>query len=255
MVDFKRPENYECDPRIGQLEPIKKFYVSFASKGKTCLEVGCGAGRIGIPFVKLSKAPYYGVDASEQMLKLFKDRCPDVSSDNVTLIHKKIENYQIIKNKFDLIICPYNTFQYLLNEIDQVNFLQNCYQGLKPGGKLIFDILNPSSGRMRKSYDTEFDMKFDFEGLNPNNDNKIKRYQKIILVDNDNKLLHKQFKYDEYIQSDIIKESVIDFKIRIVYQEDIMPLIHQVFENVEVKQGFYNQSNQGSLIFSLRKNE
>lgn len=100
----------------------------------TVLDIGCGTGH-QCKILEKQGAKVYGLDKSESMIK----RC--------NKLHKNIDfrtgdaTQTIIypPNSFDLINCLYFTIYYIE---DKKQFLQNCFDWLKPQGYLALHLVN-----------------------------------------------------------------------------------------------------------------
>jgi SAM-dependent methyltransferase len=126
--------------------PDVDFYIeeALASDGKI-LELGSGTGRVLIPVARLGKE-ITGVDASPRMLAQCQGRLdtepPDVR-DKVTLVQADMRDLDLGK-RFSIITIPFRPFQHLIAVSDQIATLQAIHRHLEPGGRLLFDVFNPS---------------------------------------------------------------------------------------------------------------
>ena len=156
---FEHPliaEVYDAIPSH-QNHPDVEFYTRFATESAGwVLELGSGTGRVLVPIVKVGKT-VYGLEASRPML----DRCrknldsgfPEVR-DNVELVQGKMQGFDL-RNRFGLVICPFNSFLHLLSVEDQVCCLNRVRQHLDVGGRFAFDVFDPDIRRMTSARFTE----------------------------------------------------------------------------------------------------
>jgi len=108
-------------------------------KKSKILDMPCGQGR---HTVCLAKRGYLvtGVDLSKGLLDLAKKTATEQKV-NLPLVHgdmRKVKFY----NEFDAAINMFSSFGYFSNEKDNITVLKNMHQSLKPGGKLLLDLLN-----------------------------------------------------------------------------------------------------------------
>ena len=132
------------DRIFGQRGQDLQFYIEQAQQTVgPVLEFGCGTGRVTVPLIK-SGIQVVGVDNSEKMLNIARDKCTDVMSDLLSpqWLIGDMRNISLGK-KFHLILMPYRGFLSILSVEDQIKCLNNIKTHLEPGGKFIFDIFVP----------------------------------------------------------------------------------------------------------------
>lgn len=150
---------YQSNPLIAQLydhiPPYKDradvdFFVQAAvESGGPVLEVGCGTGRVLIPTAQAG-IPITGLDLSEHMLDVCRsalEKEPSEVVEQVKLIQGDMRDFDL-GEKFALATTPFRPFQHLVRPEDQIKCLSCIHDHLKPGGKLILDIFNPSLPRL-----------------------------------------------------------------------------------------------------------
>jgi ubiquinone/menaquinone biosynthesis C-methylase UbiE len=105
------------------------------------LELGCGTGRVTVPLAR-SGVPLVGVDLSAPMLDRAKERlrrarlhrrCPLVRGD--------IRALPFAPDAFSLVAAPYGILQSLLADRDLTATLVSATRVLKPGGRLILELV------------------------------------------------------------------------------------------------------------------
>tara|TARA_Y100000310_G_scaffold332142_1_gene407155 strand:- start:1129 stop:1752 length:624 start_codon:yes stop_codon:yes gene_type:complete len=94
------------------------------------LSAGCGPGR-EVKFLVNLECDVLGIDHSEKMIELSQKNEPKAK-----YIVGSIVNFKS-NDKFDYILCLYNTMNYLHNFKARRKFIENSYNNLKQGGKLI----------------------------------------------------------------------------------------------------------------------
>lgn len=95
------------------------------------LSCGCGPGREVKFLVQKLKCKVTAIDHSEKMISESKKIEPKAQ-----YIKGSIVNF-LFKEKFDYILCLYNTINYLPNFLFRRKFIENSYKNLKKKGKLI----------------------------------------------------------------------------------------------------------------------
>mgnify|MGYP001073158536 CR=1 FL=1 len=108
-------------------------------KEDAILDLACGYGRIAI---ELSKKNYMvmGFDLSQSFLELAKKAA---KRENLAVQFVRGDMRRIpFKGRFDCIINWQTSFGYFEDEEDNFRVLQEVYWALKPGGKLLLDVVN-----------------------------------------------------------------------------------------------------------------
>ena len=108
-----------------------------SEKIKRTLDLGCGAGQY---LVQLSGLGFecYGVDISEEMLKITREKLTSLNVTNVTLINSDCYKLPLEDNFFELIICI-GVLEYLDSEKKALLEIRRL---LKPGGFVIVTFPN-----------------------------------------------------------------------------------------------------------------
>jgi SAM-dependent methyltransferase len=110
-------------------------HISF--QPKDILDVACGTGTMAL----LLAARGYnlvGTDRSEAMLKVARKKAKQAGLD--IPFYAQDAAHLDLPQKFDLAICLYDSFNYLLNEKDLLAAFRAIRRHLRPGGYLLFDI-------------------------------------------------------------------------------------------------------------------
>lgn len=105
------------------------------------LELACGTGRITCALAQEGKS-ITGLDLTEAMLTEAKKKSAEM---NLKIDwHLGNMTHFNLNKKFDVIFVGYNSVHHLLTQKDFKNFI-NCVKAhLKPHGRFLFDIFNPS---------------------------------------------------------------------------------------------------------------
>lgn len=119
-----------------------KFYNSYAEfifrilhkfkiKPTTILDLACGTGRLA-KIISLKGYNLEGIDSSMGMINIAKKR-------GVKCYKKNIINFKLPK-KYDLILCTYDSLNYITNLRDLKKCLSSVKRHLRVGGVFIFDM-------------------------------------------------------------------------------------------------------------------
>lgn len=119
-----------------QGNPDGKLYLKLIKenhpKAKTLLEIACGTGSHLLPISKYFDVE--GLDISKTMLNYAKKKLP-----HIRFYNKDMSNFNLSK-KYDLIICPYDSINHLLDFKKWQSLFKCASQHLNPKGVFIFDI-------------------------------------------------------------------------------------------------------------------
>ncbi len=116
-------------------------------KPQSILELGCGSGRMLLP---LARDGYrvVGVDAAPKMLARCRERVEKAGKAVAARVELHEGDFRAIdlRERFQLVICPFNAFMHLYQREDVERFLAVVHAHLAPGGLFAFDVLNPHLG-------------------------------------------------------------------------------------------------------------
>ena len=126
--------------------PDIAFLVDAAKEaGGPVLELGCGTGRVLIPTARAG-LDIVGLDLSPHMLTVCRQRLLNEPADvqtRVELVQGDMRRFDL-GQRFALVTLPFRPFQHLLTVDDQLSCLETIHRHLRPGGRLIVDLFNPS---------------------------------------------------------------------------------------------------------------
>jgi ubiquinone/menaquinone biosynthesis C-methylase UbiE len=143
------PGFYATIARFYDAENIDKtddlaLYSELAEEyGDPILDVGCGTGRV---MLHLAQEEYqvYGIDSEEAMLERAYRKVemfPHLR-DKLTFYHGNVLKHDF-KERFNLILLPYNTLTHFHSQDDQLNLLRRLRACIEPSGLLVSDMPNP----------------------------------------------------------------------------------------------------------------
>jgi SAM-dependent methyltransferase len=122
------------------------FFVETAqTTGGPVLEVGCGTGRVLIPTARAG-FEIVGLDLSPSMLAVCRENLaaePAETQARVRLVEGDMRAFDL-GQQFALIALPFRPFQHLTTVDEQIACLTTLYRHLRPGGRLVLDLFNPS---------------------------------------------------------------------------------------------------------------
>lgn len=114
------------------------FYRGLARSASSLLEVGCGTGRVSLQLARLG-LDVLGFDKSPQMLEVAKRKSGSLPS--VHWVEADMRSFDL-HQKFDLVIIPGHSFQFMLTIPDQLSCLRSVRRHLTPNGTLVIHVNN-----------------------------------------------------------------------------------------------------------------
>lgn len=143
MAFYKSIADYYDD--IFPFSPPQKGFVSSCipniSDAKL-LDIGCGTGNLALALAPLCRE-IIGIDPDESMLEIARQKTADKFTNLQFHPYGMLDMEEKFKPvSFDAILCFGNTLVHLSTEDEIINFLRQSKHVLKPGGKLLIQIIN-----------------------------------------------------------------------------------------------------------------
>lgn len=104
----------------------------------TLVDLGCGTGTITVPLAE-SFQTVIGVDLSAEMLTIAQEKASQEHRE-IQWIEADMAEMTFAPASVDCITILCDSLNYVIEPTDVQQTLQHCYQALKPGGLLIFDV-------------------------------------------------------------------------------------------------------------------
>jgi len=106
------------------------------------LEVGCGTGRVLLPFLK-DGFPMEGVDSSSEMLAICRQKAINMGLEPV--LYEQYMQELVLQKKYCTILIPLGSFILIGHHSEAVEALRRFHDCLSNGGQLVFSTPAPSS--------------------------------------------------------------------------------------------------------------
>lgn len=150
---YDYPEKYD-DQYANRVLDIP-FWERVAEKyahNKPIAEFACGTGRVTLA---LASKGYkvVGIDLSEDMLRVCKQKLLASNVQGVTLHHGDMCTFQT-GEKHNLVFVPFTSFLHVVGVENQLMALKNFHSHLEVDGHLMIDIFNPSVERLARGVST-----------------------------------------------------------------------------------------------------
>ncbi len=121
-------------PRGEVFEDTEFYYQQISASGGKALDVGCGSGRLLVPFLQAG-LNVEGLDLSKTML----ERCTERLAEHglSTRLYAQPMQELDVSARYHCIYVPFSSFQLLLDRAHALRALERFYAHLVPGGKLL----------------------------------------------------------------------------------------------------------------------
>jgi SAM-dependent methyltransferase len=138
-------EFYDYVPPYSERTDVAFWTAAALESGGPVLEIGCGTGRVLVPTARAG-IEILGIDLSQSMLAVCRQKLAQEPAEvqaRVTLAAADMRDFQLSR-QFALATMPFRPFQHLITVEEQIACLEAIRRHLRPGGKLILDLFNPS---------------------------------------------------------------------------------------------------------------
>lgn len=242
-------EVYDIDKYIGHSFGDVEFY---KDRLKSCrgpiLEPGVGTGRLLIPLLEEGLI-VTGLDFSEEMLEICRKNC-EIKGFNPKIFKGKMESF-LLNAEYEAIIVPTGTFLLLHEREDSFNALNNFYNHLTDGGKLIVDIFLQTDLKVGNTSTRVWENQ---------NSEKITLESKLIEIDYIHQHTTSHNRYEKWRNGELIQTELEQFSIRWYGIEEFkMILEHIGFENIiisaDYEHGKYPTSSTQTITFEATANK
>jgi SAM-dependent methyltransferase len=127
----------------GVVEDIS-FYVDLAlAAGGPVVELGVGTGRIAIP-TAMAGVHVIGVDSSAGMLAVCAERAGEAGVAERLDLRRGDLRSPPVDERVRLVTCPFRAYLHLSSDEQRLEALGAARELLEPGGRLVFDVFEPS---------------------------------------------------------------------------------------------------------------
>jgi SAM-dependent methyltransferase len=139
-----------CESVIEDLD----FYVeACAGADGPIVELGVGSGRVAVPLA-LAGHQVRGLDASPAMLALARTRAEQAGvSERLELSLGDLADPPSSLGPAARVIVPFRPYLHLVGDAERVRALRGARALLAAGGRLVFDVFEPTAADIRKTHD------------------------------------------------------------------------------------------------------
>ena len=115
---------------------VSSLINKYGIEAKFILDVACGTGILAAELKKMN-FDVSGIDLSEDMISIAKENSSEVDFQVADMRDFKLSR------KFDIITCAFDSINYITNNEDMKDTVDNIYNHLSDNGYFIFDINTP----------------------------------------------------------------------------------------------------------------
>jgi len=216
------------------------LWLEYAKKcGSPILELACGTGRVLLPMAQAG-FEVVGVDISGRMLKRAQEKFEKEKEDvqrKITLVKGSMTSFDL-KEKFNLALIVFNSFQLLLTHKEHDSCLGCVYKHLNPDGRLIISVFYPDLTRPEGVLRNEMDKPIsDYPGKGDLTE--ILYYQ---FFDHAKQITDVRFLLDTVKSDGGLKRDTFDLKLRYFFPMELERILASNGFEIEEFFGNYDKS-------------
>lgn len=230
----------------------KDFFLQYLPKSpKRALEVGCGTGRLLLPYNQLGYQ-VHGMDCSQDMLDICVSKFKEKGLPSPTLFCQHMQTMGI-SYKYDLIFIPLCSFMLVEDWNEALNALSRFYYHLQPSGKLMITLFNPLKGMGMHS-----------EGAAVLQQHKQRAQEDVLCYEMAKYLPVQQihegtYRYEVYKDKVLVKQQIQKLNLRWYGKKELQLMLEKVgFKDIQILSGHTDKEHSGEddhLTYVARKEE
>ncbi|MFF2155970.1 class I SAM-dependent DNA methyltransferase [Paenibacillus chitinolyticus] len=124
----------------------RQAWESYGIRPETVVDLGCGTGNIAVPLAKFG-CKVVGIDLSDDMLAVARHKAEEAAASgakpDILWLQQDMRDWEL-PEPADTVISFCDCFNYLLEEEEIIEALEQAYRGLRGGGVLLFDVHSPA---------------------------------------------------------------------------------------------------------------
>jgi ubiquinone/menaquinone biosynthesis C-methylase UbiE len=128
----------------------RHLFDTYLKPGTAILDMGVGGART-TPYLSRKASRYVGMDYSEEMIRLCRDKFPQLEF----VVADASDLSAFSDESFDAIVFSFNGLDYLFPDEQRWKCLRECGRVLRAGGVFVFSSHNPRSVLVRSAWDRE----------------------------------------------------------------------------------------------------
>lgn len=214
------------------------FYRGFIKDGgQPALEVGCGNGRLLIPYLT-EGLNVEGLDLSPYMIDICKKRAK-AKGFNVTLYQQAMQDMDTGK-KYNTIFIPYGSFMLVHDKQDIIKALKQFYNHLNKGGTLLIPLFIPTATDIHTSAPQPNQWRLRREGKR--DDGATVKCWENARFDINTQIENSKYRYEVIQDGEVIDTEEESLMLRWHTQSQFADLLKDIgFKNIKCVSGYTNQ--------------
>lgn len=116
------------------------------------VELGAGTGRISLPLA-LAGHRVQALDLSPAMLGRLRDRAEALGIGSLITTTERDLLAPGAFHRTDRVLAPFRVFLHLPDDETRLRVLRSIHDALEPGGRLVFDVFEPTASDIRATHD------------------------------------------------------------------------------------------------------
>lgn len=238
-------------------EEVDFYLREMAESGGPVLEIGVGTGRIAIP-AAANRLEVVGVDASAEMLAVAEAKAEAAGplSGSVVLAQADMRTLDLRRHDFALVTIPARTLLLATSQEDQLATLCSAARHLRPAGRLIFNVFNPTPDLVGDDSETPIEIG---EATDPKH-NKRFRLTALNRFDTESQINHATQVVEEIGPTGTLTEQArLAVTLRYLHPHEIFSMVEETNLVVESIFGWFDRSpfteDSEEMIFVCRRPE
>jgi SAM-dependent methyltransferase len=208
------------------------------------LELACGTGRLTLPLARLGVAEeLVALDSSAPFVERLRERLagePQAVRDTVHVVEGDMR-VPAVDGPFELIAVPFNSLAYLIAREDRLACLRSVRELLAPGGRFVFDIIQPRYDFLAESMQSCPPLRVDVDHSAP--DHGVARFVRTYhdVYDALNQTLHSTNRYEIHHTDGRVEHRIGDLDWHIYFPEELALLLESTGLRVIERFGDYER--------------
>jgi cyclopropane fatty-acyl-phospholipid synthase-like methyltransferase len=225
------------------------YYQSQITDSSIILEVGCGTGRVALELVKHNNCRVFGIDLSESMLNIIRQKIiklPTEKQKNINLKQADLKGFNL-HTTFSHIILPFRIFQHLTNDEDILLAFSSLKKHMNLYSKLFIHVFEPNFQLLKNWKNTK---KKDFSFTIPDESKIVERWTINDEHDIDKQII--KFHYEFKVGNEETHTYTDYFEMLYLYPNQIEKIFIESDFKIEHIEKFNINQKSNDVVYTLK---